>query len=424
MASSPPHVQSPTHSTLEPVAQGYSPQTQFTDASGLQVNQDGLTEHYNKPLDVSRNSQYAENIPDGNLQFGGFPNNQAYPAGSGYIAPGYPPQGYPPQFPQQGYPQQGYPPQPSPQGYPQAYAQNQQQQFNGSYEPKIPGPAAIAVPVSAAENGPNGSTPKRKILGLPVVAFWILVVILILAIIGGVVGGVVGGMKAKQNSDNASSQAQNGGVIGDTSSSSSSITIAPTPASTSDSSSSIAATSTSASTSASTSTSTTSSASRPTSTSINTLFSSTKWYRLSNKYLTTDYALDILSESNALNMSLSSNSSQGQSWQFRLSSDGSYYNIATEILGPTTFLTILDSSSIYPRMSPADSSLLGQRWTFTPWNDADGGLWYSITNLANGEDWHLDTYSDTHRLFMRIDPDSGQRWLVTEMGDITDSQWL
>ncbi|KAK4160184.1 hypothetical protein QBC43DRAFT_303996 [Cladorrhinum sp. PSN259] len=48
------------------------------------------------------------------------------------------------------------------------------------------------------------SSPSRKILGLPIKKFWILVTVLIIVIVGGIVGCVVGGLSASAGSESRS----------------------------------------------------------------------------------------------------------------------------------------------------------------------------------------------------------------------------
>jgi hypothetical protein len=262
---------------------------------------------------------------------------------------------------------------------------------------------ALPVPGVDAE---TSDWRKRRICGMSLLVFWILIALLVLGGIGAIVGGVVGGMKAKSSSGSQPAAA------------------AQSASSTSNSGATSATTTTAAS-------STTSSAA-PTA---SPLFQSDMWYRLTNSYLGPTLALDILDNdglsSTALNMS-ATGEHEGQYWQIRAipsstnsssSSSGSAslsYWLACWFLGQQKRLEVADAASILPHMAPANDTSPGQMWQFTEWAD---GTW-ALSNGANGPGWNMSTYSDTHTLFMRHDAeDSGQHWSVASIQKIADSAW-
>lgn len=145
------------------------------------------------------------------------------------------------------------------------------------------------------------------------------------------------------------------------------------------------------------------------------------YYRLTNNYLGTHKALDVVNDgtnSGKLQMAKTGNFS-GQFWHFaKLSGEGSNakYSLRTQFLGEGRSLDVVNDAGVNSRsLRLADTgNFSGQSWTVTPWGVGDGSL--RLWNDFTGPGQHLDTYADTHEPFLDGGDHSGQHWHFEKIG--------
>lgn len=139
-----------------------------------------------------------------------------------------------------------------------------------------------------------------------------------------------------------------------------------------------------------------------------------QWYRLTNMYLGTGFALETYSgATNDLFMGDSGNYS-GQYWKFTPASDG-YYFLTSMAFGDGRFLDTYGDT--HEPFMAYDGGYSGQYWQLTPAGDG----YFRLSNMFLGNGRSLDTYSDTYDPFMGDTGNySGQFWQLTPLGPIED----
>ncbi|KAH0551454.1 hypothetical protein GP486_007333 [Trichoglossum hirsutum] len=145
-------------------------------------------------------------------------------------------------------------------------------------------------------------------------------------------------------------------------------------------------------------------------------FDSNAWYRLTNRYLGTSIALDVINDGlndteGLLTMAPSADYS-GQYWQLLPQSSGTF-KLRTMFLGPDRVLDVYENDSAKPHLAIA-GNYSGQNWMVERWGD---GTW-KLSNAYSGLSMHLDTYSDTHEPFLEGGDHTGQHWSITAIEDI------
>ena len=158
------------------------------------------------------------------------------------------------------------------------------------------------------------------------------------------------------------------------------------------------------------------------------------YFRLTNNYLTKAQALDVNPDGSGNLMMAATGAFSGQYWQFQASYAGTEDTVilSTLYLGPGMVLEAYQASSSSDwrlRMAPldgssagsrhhlrrarpfAESAPTGQRWKLPLLAD---GTYQFVSDLA-GSSLHLDTYSDTHQLFLGDGDHSGQHWTITDV---------
>lgn len=269
-----------------------------------------------------------------------------------------------------------------PLGHQTMYAENQP----GGFVQVVP-PQAPQAPQLDEKAG------KKRICGLSVLVFWGLIIAAVLIVVGAVVGGVVGSQKSKES--NSSDGGASGGRDG---SSTTDITTTPTVTT---SLTSTGTTTTSASASAT------------------AAFEEDTFYRLTNKFLGSDFSVDIRSDNGTLSRQLNMTESgnvEGQNWQIKAvpEADGRYW-FASQFLGKGFRLVVDSDDRVNPLMARADDAETGQQWNVKSKLD---GTW-RISNALVGEGALLSTYSDTYDLFMDLEDDTGTVWTIAEVKKIT-----
>lgn len=277
------------------------------------------------------------------------------------------------------------------------YIDPQQQQYvnpplghQTQYAENQPGGFVQVVPPHAPQ--PNEKGTKKRICGLSVLVFWGLIIAAVLIVVGAVVGGVVGSQKSKES--NSSDGGASGGKEG-----SSTIDITTTPTVT-----------TSPTSTGTTTTSASASATAP--------FAVDTFYRFTNKFLGSDFSIDIRSENGTLSRQLNMTESgdvEGQNWQIKAvpDEDGRYW-FASQFLGKGFRLVVDSDDRVNPLMAAADDTATGQKWNVKSKLD---GTW-RISNALVGEGALLSTYSDTYDLFMDLEDDTGTVWTIAEVKKI------
>ncbi|MCA9950997.1 MAG: hypothetical protein KDE48_15200 [Anaerolineales bacterium] len=139
-----------------------------------------------------------------------------------------------------------------------------------------------------------------------------------------------------------------------------------------------------------------------------------QWYRLTNMFLGTGFALETYSgATNDLFMGDSGNYS-GQYWKFTPAGDG-YYFLTSMAYGDGRFLDTYGDT--HEPFMAYDGGYSGQYWQLIPAGDG----YFRLSNMFLGNGRSLDTYSDTYDPFMGNTGNySGQFWQLTPLGHIED----
>jgi hypothetical protein len=149
---------------------------------------------------------------------------------------------------------------------------------------------------------------------------------------------------------------------------------------------------------------------------ISTTIDPDSWYRLTNAHLGPSISLDVENDGagnkeGLLKMSPSGDYS-GQFWRFIPQPSSGTYKIQNMFLGPNRALDVYGNDKTKPHLATV-GNYSGQMWTLDGWGDST----WRLLNAYSGDDLRdglrLDTYSDTHGLFMCAGNNSGQHWTLT-----------
>lgn len=142
-------------------------------------------------------------------------------------------------------------------------------------------------------------------------------------------------------------------------------------------------------------------------------FDTSFYYRLTNEFLGSGQALDVIPDgSGRLKMAPTGNFS-GQLWKL-VDLGAGKYSLRTIYLGDGFSLDVInDGTNNTPWLAPT-GNFSGQFWSLVPWGDGT----YKLTNDFTGLAKSLDTYSDTHEPFLGIGNHLGQHWTLTRLTEI------
>lgn len=273
---------------------------------------------------------------------------------------------------------------------------------------------------------------SKRIFGLKRRTFWILAAILLLLVIGGVVGGAVAGTQNRQSSREATVAAPtvpagSATVVTSTGPSglTTTLTVPAIPTSFPSASAAAPTTLTVISTASASAPATSPAATQPAAP-VPTI-SPQSWYRLTNLYLGPGISLDVINDagtnsSGKLQMA-STGRFSGQYWQI-LSASSSTFSLRTMFLGPTMCLSVVAGAApntnnvYYPQLAPKDGSS-AQTWKIETLSDGT----FRLSSEAQ-EGLYMDTYADTHELFLGTADHSGQHWKIDAIEAITDPAFL
>ncbi|KAJ6082373.1 hypothetical protein N7499_007247 [Penicillium canescens] len=141
------------------------------------------------------------------------------------------------------------------------------------------------------------------------------------------------------------------------------------------------------------------------------------WYRLTNAHLGPSISLDVINDGvgnkeGLLKMSPSADYS-GQFWRFIPQPSSGTYKIQNMFLGPNRALDVYGNDRTKPHLA-TEGNYSGQMWTLDGWGDTT----WRLLNAYSGDGLRLDTYLDTHGLFMGDGNNSGQHWTLTAVRKI------
>lgn len=152
-------------------------------------------------------------------------------------------------------------------------------------------------------------------------------------------------------------------------------------------------------------------------------FDSKIWYRLVNA--AGRYALDVVNDGSShvqglLRLALEADYTS-QYWQIKTRGDGSI-QIRNLFLGPNRALDVYGYDKTAPYIGDV-AYVSSQYWSITPWGDGN----FHLENAFSGMFLSLDSTDDGTGVALRSGPDamrSTQRWSLTEIGPITQAEFL
>jgi len=109
----------------------------------------------------------------------------------------------------------------------------------------------------------------------------------------------------------------------------------------------------------------------------------------------------------------------GQYWN-PVDLDGGKYAFRTLHLGDDFSLDIINDGVNTTPCLAQTGNYSGQYWSVTEWDDGT----CKLTNDFTGPAKSLDTYSDTHALFMDTGDHTGQHWILTKIDKVQNNDLI